>query len=222
MSKFIDLTGKKFNHLTVVSRVDNAAKGVTRWKCLCDCGQYTVVRGANLKNGAVKSCGCLRHKKPYNRKHGLSNIRLYKKWHSMKQRCFAIYDDHYQNYGGRGITVCDEWKNDFMAFYRWAIESGENENLTLERIDVNGNYCPENCTWVDRKTQANNRTSCRIYTYKGETKNLMQWCVELGLHYGTIHSRIYRDGWSFDKAIETPVKSNGYAIRKWRKTQNVK
>lgn len=216
MANFNDITGQRFNNLTVISQEPNDRGGVTRWLCLCDCGKYTTVRGSNLKNGSVKSCGCLRHKKPYNWAHGKSQTKDYRKWISMKRRCNDKTDPHYDNYGGRGIKVCDEWATDFNSFLEWVSKTRVDDDLTLERIDVNGDYCPDNCTWVDRKSQANNRTSNLVFTYKGETKNLMQWCEDLGLKYVTIYSRIYRNGWDFEKAITTPVITDGYAMKKWR------
>lgn len=216
MVKPDDLTGKKYNCLLVVERMQNTIEGRTVWKCLCDCGNYTYVRGSNLKNGSVKSCGCLLHKNAYNHIHGLSKTSLYRKWISMKRRCYDSNDPHFENYGKRGIKVCDLWKNDFIAFKEWADNTCTDQTLTLERIDVNGDYCPENCTWVDRKAQANNRRTCKIYTYMGKTMNLTQWCNELNLDYKLIHNRIYRDNWSFEKAISTPVIKDGYAMRKWK------
>lgn len=212
MSKLIDLTGMKFNNLTVINRAENAKGGVARWNCLCDCGNYVIVRGSNLKSNAVKSCGCL-CKTPPNKTHGESKTKLYRKWVGIKRRCYDTNCHNYSDYGGRGIRVCDEWKNDFLAFKRWVLETREDESLTIERIDVNGDYCPENCTWIDKKGQSNNRRSCLLYTYNGKTQNLTQWCEELGLNYKLIHERIRRDGWSFEKAITTPVITDGYAQR---------
>lgn len=206
MSKFIDLTGKKFNYLTVVNRVENDKKGCARWNCLCNCGNYKIVRASNLKSNAVKSCGCLSKKPPYNKIHGESNSRLYRKWSSMKKRCYDENQKNYNDYGGRGIKVCDEWRNDFLAFKEWTLRTRDDESLTLERIDVNGDYSPENCTWLDAKGQANNRRNCILFTYNGKTQNLMQWCEELDLKYKLIHDRIKKYGWSFEKAISIPIK----------------
>lgn len=221
MANFTDITGQTFNFLTVIERLENSEKGRARWRCLCVCGNYTIVTTGNLKNGAVKSCGCLR-KTNANRTHGLSHTRHYKKWVSMKRRCYDVNDPHYKNYGARGIRVCDNWKNDFTSFYKWCMETGEREDLTLERLDVNGNYSPSNCSWVDKKTQANNRTTNRIYTYNGKTQNLAQWCEELNLKYGLVHSRIYKHGWSFEKAITTEVITDGYAMRVWKEKKRRK
>lgn len=222
MSKFVDLTGKRFNNLTVISRVENTESGAIKWNCLCDCGNYTIVRGDNLKSNSVKSCGCLNKKPAYNRIHGESKTTLYRKWQSMKRRCYDKNASNYKNYGARGIKVCDEWKNDFLAFKKWVLETRTDEALTIERIDVNGDYCPENCIWLDKKGQSNNRRNCLMYTYNGKTQNLMQWCEELGLDYKLVYERLKRDNWSFEKAISTPVITDGYAMRIGKEKRNGK
>lgn len=204
MSNLKDLTGQKFALLTVINRVKNDAKGKAYWECLCDCGNTTVVSGSNLRNGAVKSCGCLRHKEKNT--HHLSNTRLYRIWNAMIQRCNNQEHWAYKYYGKKGIKVCKEWENDFLAFYKWAIKNGYSETLTIDRIDNAKDYFPQNCRWVDRKTQSNNRIFCKMIEYNGKTQSLMQWCEELNLNYKRVHSRLYRLGWSFEKAISIPVK----------------
>lgn len=203
MSKFIDITGNRYNHLQVIEKHETLKGGIVVWKCLCDCGNYTYVRGKNLKNGAVKSCGCIMHNEPYNVTHNSSKTALYRRWQSMKSRCYNKNFPGYKNYGGRGIRVCDEWKNSFEKFRDWALSTMDNENLTLERIDNNGNYCPENCRWATIKEQANNRRSCLIFEYNGKKQNLLQWCNELKLDYKLVHNRLYKLHWSFEKAISS-------------------
>lgn len=203
MSKFVDIAGKKYNHLTVIKRLENAKGGVPVWECKCDCGNITTVRGSNLKNGSVKSCGCLRHK-PTVVSHNMSNTRLYHVYAGMKSRCFNKSLKTYKNYGGRGITICDEWKNNFINFYNWAMENGYKEGLTIERIDNDGNYEPKNCKWIPKSEQPNNRRMNYKFTYDGKTQNLAEWCKELGLDYKRTHSRIYKQKWDFEKAITTP------------------
>lgn len=203
MSKFIDLTGQKFNNLTVEKRLKNDVGGVTVWLCKCDCGNYTKVRGSNLKNGAVKSCGCLKHIS-HTKIHGMKNTRLYSLWNAMKSRCNNPKVKSYERYGGRGIQVCEEWEKSFLSFYEWSINNGYKDNLSIDRINNDGNYCPENCRWIPFEEQCNNRRSNIVFEYNGEKHNLMQWCKLLNLDYKFIHNRIYRMKWDFEKAINTP------------------
>lgn len=203
MSKFIDLTGKKFNRLTVEKRVENRPGGITYWLCKCDCGNYTEVKGANLKNGSVKSCGCLR-KETHRKTHGMKNSKLYAVWNAMRSRCYNENVSSYKRYGARGISVCDEWNGSFESFFQWAINSGYADGLTIDRIDNNGNYCPENCRWVTHEEQCNNRRSNIVYEYMGETHNLMQWCKILNLDYKFMHNRIRNKKWDFERAVTTP------------------
>lgn len=191
-----DLTGQKFNMLTVLS-LDS--RDPVYWKCRCDCGGITRVQTSNLKRGRVKSCGCLSRKG--NPTHHLRHTKLYSKYAGILRRCYNKNEKCYKNYGGRGISVCDEWLSSFVSFYEWAINNGYQEGLSIDRIDNNGDYCPENCRWVDNKTQANNRRSNRLYTMNGETKNLSQWCKQYGMEYTVVRNRIVKHGWPFEEAI---------------------
>lgn len=203
MAKFIDITGNKYGLLTVIERVPNAKGGITRFRCLCDCGNETIVRGSNLKSGAVKSCGCQLWKNPSST-HRMSKTRIYGIWSSMRQRCSNKNLPSYKNYGGRGISVCDEWNNSFEAFNEWAMSNGYEEGLSIERIDNNGNYCPDNCKWITKSGQANNRRMNKHIEYKGEIHNLSEWCNILGISYSLVHNRMNKLGWSFERAVETP------------------
>ena len=143
-------------------------------------------------------------------KHRMSYTRLYGVWCGMVHRCHSK-DSYVKGYWSRGITVCDEWRNNFESFHDWAIANGYDETApeskcTLDRIDVNGNYCPENCRWVDRKVQANNRTNNRLLTHNGKTQTMKQWAEEFGINYQTLVSRIFQRSWDISTALTTPVK----------------
>ena len=200
MSKLIDLTGERFYDLVVVKRLDNTSRGVSVWECLCDCGNITKVRGNNLRSGAVKSCGCRRSRIKPTMTHNMSKTSLYSRWALIKRRCDSPNYPSYKDYGGRGIKVCKEWHDSFENFADWALNNGYSENLTIES--------PENCTWITKSEQARNRRSSYSIKYKGKTQNLTDWCKELNLPFKTIHSRIYRQGWSFERALSEPVNLN--------------
>lgn len=167
MPPFKELTGQRFGRLVVVERRGKIC-GLTAWLCRCDCGKQTVVAVSDLTKGHTKSCGCLRNEVTANRlkKHGKKGTRLYTVWKGINQRCFNPANHGYDRYGGRGITVCAEWRNDFQAFYDWAMANGYDANAprgqcTIDRIDNNKGYSPDNCRWVDMKTQIDNRSNTR-------------------------------------------------------------
>lgn len=204
MGKFNDLTGRCFGQLRVVKLGNRAKCGKIRWVCQCDCGNQVEVRSDHLLSGHTTSCGC------YNgcchATHNKTNTRLFRIWGNMKSRCFHTNDKDYKNYGGRGIAVCEEWSNSFEKFYEWSISNGYNDYLTIDRIDVNGNYEPNNCRWTTIKHQNNNRRNNKMITYKGETHTLSQWCEKLNLSYDAIEKRLTKYGYSIERAFTQPVR----------------
>ena len=202
MGRFHDLTGQRFGWLLVIGRAEDKTTGSkpkTMWRCLCDCGKETVVWGSSLTQGTTVSCGCKK------RKHGFANKeRLYQTWKNMRRRCYTPSNKRYAQYGGRGITICPEW-DDYAVFRSWAMSNGYRDDLTIDRIDVDKGYSPDNCRWVGAKIQANNMTRNRFITFRGKTMTLSQWAEELGLSYGVINHRIQR-GWDMDRIANTPVR----------------
>ena len=187
MPKFKDLTGEKFGNLTVIRRLNYCQTGLTYlWECKCECGKITIVRGGNLRTGHTISCGC----KKGLIKHNKWDTRLYRIYTNMKQRCNNPKNVWYKNYGARGIKICDSWQNDFMSFYNWSINNGYSDELSFDRIDVNGNYEPANCRWATRRTQQNNMRRNRYLTYNDETHTQAEWEHILKLPHNYIHSRL--------------------------------
>ena len=199
MGKFEDLTGKTFNRLTVIKRAEVEKKEVY-YLCKCTCGNEKIIRGKDLKYNKIKSCGCLNKEKTIERntKHSLRHTRIYRIWLLMKNRCLNSKYYLFKNYGGRGITVCNEWKNDFVKFYDWSMNNGYNDTLTIDRIDVNGNYEPSNCRWATKLQQQRNTTRLRKITYKNETHCISEWAEILGLEYNTLYYRFRRNNYSED------------------------
>lgn len=172
MNTLIDMTGKRFCRLQVIERAENTPRGKACWKCVCDCGNVVIVEGANLRSGASKSCGCfsrdktiLRNMKHGGAKRGEQHDRLYYVWRGMIGRCYDTKNNSFKYYGGRGITVCNKWRYDYSAFREWAVSNGYKKNsirgkCTIDRENVNGNYEPLNCRWVDMAIQNKNRRDC--------------------------------------------------------------
>ena len=206
-----DLTGLKFNRLTVVEYVGKDRHKRNKWRCKCDCGKFTVVDSTKLKNGRTKSCGCYHNEMARNREvkhrtHGLTFsedgkiTRLYRIWSGMKTRCFNPKDEHCGQYMRRGITVCDEWRNDFKAFHDWAMANGYADGLTIDRIDVNGNYEPKNCRWATTLEQNRNKTTTAKFECNGEVHTVKEWAEITGINYQTLFYR-YKHGWTPERAL---------------------
>lgn len=175
------MVGKTFNYLTVIKDlppyITPSGNSVRMVLCRCVCNKTISVQAQHLRTKNTTSCGCKTSelRKNIKTKHRLSDSRLFNIWSGMKQRCCNTKSISYKNYGGRGITICDEWKNSFESFYEWAMANGYSEELTIDRIDVNDNYEPSNCRWTDKETQGNNKTNNVIITYNGQTMNISQW-----------------------------------------------
>ena len=192
-----DLTGKRFGNLVAIG-LDTSSDRRTKFICVCDCGNVKSIRSDALLSGATISCGCVKKKQDAinlakHHSHKMSDTRIYSIWQGMKGRCFNGNDARYSSYGGRGISVCDEWKNDFTVFYNWAIDNGYSDSLTIERINNDGNYEPSNCRWATNTEQCNNRrTNIKIKIGNSE-RSLKEWCDIFELDYKTINARYHRN-----------------------------
>lgn len=207
-----DFIGKRFGRLTVISEAQPIKEGKDERLrpavlCKCDCGNEKVVRIMCLKRGTCVSCGCEAREKASKRlfKHGMTHTRLFSIWDGMLDRCYKTFSIEYNNYGGRGIIVCDEWKSEFINFYNWAIANGYKDGLTIDRIDNDGNYEPNNCRWATYQRQARNRRSNHLLTFKGETKPIVEWSEIVGIKADTIWHRL-KSGKSIEYALTTPLQ----------------
>lgn len=203
MAKIIDLTGKTFGRWTV-SKLSHQVGKVLYWSCVCECGTERAVFGADLKRGGSKSCGCLMRelRSVRSTKHGMAHHPAYTSWQGADQRCNNPKSDGYYLYGGRGIKLCDRWKSDFAAFWEdmgptWV------KGASLDRIDPDGDYCPENCRWATPKGQANNRRDNRIIETLDGPMTVTQAAEMVGLNPKTVHSRI-RYGWNDHELLAPP------------------
>lgn len=211
MSGAIDIAGQRFGKLVAISRGGTSPHGAALWICKCDCGNTVVKRGASLRACHTLSCGCLHDElssqriAKMNTVHDLSKTRLYKIWTDMRKRCVNSKHWAFNRYGGRGITVCEEWQ-EFIPFYEWAMENGYEEHLTLDRVDNNQNYSPSNCRWATRKEQANNKSNtvlCRLHDMEYTISQLSDIS---GISRNTLYNRIFVYGWSVEKAVSVPVR----------------
>ena len=192
--KSVDLTGKRFNRLTVLESAGRTWQGKDLWRCRCDCGNETVVVGYNLKSGHTKTCGCLQGEvlSKINTTHGHTGDRIYNIWRYMKDRCNNPNSDCYENYGGRGISVCIDWENNFQEFYDWSMQNGYRDDLSIDRINYNEGYSPENCRWATNLEQANNKRSNRYITYANVTHTQAEWARIFNMSQHVLRHRLDR------------------------------
>lgn len=203
MPKEINITGKKFNRLTALKYICKSKNGHHKWLFKCDCGKEIITDKTSVACGRIKSCGCLAKEiwsKNLTRlltKHNLSKTGLYDLYYSIKKRCYNKNSCNYKTYGGRGIKMCDEWEKNFLSFYNWSIENGYKKGLTIDRIDVNGNYEPSNCRWATKKEQANNRRNTVLVKINDSflpmseaVKLLKRSTCYIYKHYETKYNRI--------------------------------
>lgn len=188
-------------------RVENSRHGKARWRCRCDCGNEVDVISSCLKSGRTLSCGCLQKEaaKATLYIHGETGTRLHNIWKDMIRRCEQTDRKQYRNYGGRGITVCSSWRDDFVSFRNWAVSNGYSDDLSIDRIDNDKGYSPENCRWATATEQSRNRRGRVMVTYQGRTMCLSAWTEELGLNYSVMRDRIVERGWSPEVAFNTAV-----------------
>lgn len=198
------LDGQKFGMLYVLRECGKSGTHVL-WECQCDCGKVLAVRGDYLKSGHSRSCGCYHPNSRKIQSVAISETQIYHILEHMKYRCYDVNCYNYKDYGGRGIRVCDEWLADSSEFYRWAINNGYQKGLTIDRKDNNGLYSPDNCHWVTRKQQANNRRSSKLMEFNGKIQTVAQWAEELKIDQHTLGCRIRR-GWSIEKALTQPLR----------------
>ena len=211
-----ELAGQRFGRITVI-KLQGLDKHKSRlWECKCDCGKTSYVRSSDLINGKVVSCGCYSRDIARERatKHSLSESRIYFTYNNMIARCYRKNAKHYSNYGERGIEICDEWRNSFEAFAKWAYESGYKDDLTIERKDVNKGYEPDNCTWIPHKEQAVNRTTTHWVTYHGETMPLSYLAQKVGVSTKAIRVRENRFKNDYESIIDNILSSKYRRIRK--------
>lgn len=215
MGKVKDMSGQKINHWTIIRCVGRGKNGGAIFECVCDCGTVRIVSGSSIRSGASTCCGCIRPdqtgKNGSNYKHGGRKERLYRVFRGMIDRCENTHDPNYHRYGGRGIKVCDEWRNDYSAFRKWAYENGYIEDAkkyecTIDRIDNDGDYCPQNCRWTNSIVQSNNRSTNRFVEINGECHTLSEWSRLNNIPKDTLLRRINVYHWPLERAIFEPAR----------------
>lgn len=199
-----NLAGMKFGRLTAINPTENLGNGRVKWLCRCDCGNSVEVLNYNLYNNHTQSCGCLQRERAaeLNAMHGMCGTRLHRIWRHMRERCLKEYSKRYCDYGGRGITLCDEWL-EFEPFMRWALDNGYADHLTIERINNNKGYSPENCRWATPFEQASNKRSNHLFTIDGVTDTMTNWARAYGINPMLVFDRLHK-GWTEYEALTIP------------------
>lgn len=212
--KIKDIKGQKFGKLLVVEHVGFSCDNHALWKCVCDCGKELITIGSSLRRGDTTSCGCYQIER--STKHGLKHTKEYEAWLHLRARCYNPNEKYYNNYGGRGITVCDRWNNSIDGFLNFMKDMGKKpgKEYSIDRIDNSGNYCPENCRWATFKTQNNNRRNNRYLTLNGETKTMQEWVNFLNIPRSTLKQRLH-NGWSVEEALtlERSLKKKSFKTK---------
>lgn len=192
-----DLTGKKFGRLTVIGRTNNSSWWEIKWICICECWNGIEVQSGNIKSWHTNSCWCFFIE--CHTKHWMVKTRQYRIWRNLKNRCLYKTHNSYKNYGWRWITVCDRWLESFENFWE-DMKKWYQDDLTIDRIDVNWNYCPENCRWITAEEQARNTSRTQLITYNWKTLCLKDWSAMLCIDYSTLRYRI-KTWWSIERAF---------------------
>jgi hypothetical protein len=224
MGELIDMTGRKVGRLLIIERSSNNKFGRATWECLCDCGNKTIVEGARLRTvNKTTSCGCYRSEqikkrqtihgdcKRKNTENGTNKTRLYRIWVGITFRCKNKND---RRYGGRGISVCNEWLN-YECFKEWANSNGYHKDLSIDRINNDGNYEPDNCRWATRTKQSNNRSTNNRIIFNDENLTIAEWAKKIGISHSTLRDRL-EYGWSIERALTTEkvIKRDQVNIRR--------
>lgn len=207
-ANFVDLSGRIFGKLKVIEYLETTKSGTAIYLCECKCGEKCKKTARDLRSGHVSSCGCLQKEiaRKMHTEHGeAGNTRLYREWQGMKRRCRDKKYQGYKYYGGIGITVCEEW-NEYKNFRDWALNNGYNDNLTLDRRDSNGNYCPENCHWITIAERQLNKRNNHFIEFNGERLTISQWERKLQMRQGTIKNRM-KLGWDIERILTQPIGS---------------
>ena len=214
MGKKVEMIGKRFGRILVISEDKRDSQGIIYYKCLCDCGKEKIIKGTSLRAGVTRSCGCYNHD-IVTKDNPVYKSKLYGVYRSIISRCNCPTDKSYHNYGGRGIKISSEW-NTFEAFKKWSESNGYKEGLWIDRINNDMDYSPDNCRWATPKEQQNNKRTCVYVTINGITKTISQWADETGICYATICRRLQL-GWQGEDLLKPIDKKRSHSkeIKRW-------